>query len=169
MVVDKDGLDVSGNMREGGQRDREGGRGRDYKGGRYRRRLQLINSGTTGPISSVNLHHCQLFRKPFTLSLAQYNLYYTLSSYSLTSINSFSTISVAVRLTILRVTLTLSSGPSTSMLSSSSAFLRFIASQCKYSKLCLGAGLRAMLSGGAANHRTSFVSGSRSKCLAGRP
>src|SRR5260221_1672045 len=91
-------------------------------------------------------------------------------AYSLTSISNLSTTYVAVGFTKLRLCFTQPSGSSTSMpSSSSSAFLRFVASQCKYCKLCRGAGLRATLSGGAANHRTSFVSGSRSKCLARGP
>lgn len=88
--------------------------------------------------------------------------------YSPISISAFSTLSAAVRFTELRARSALSS-PSTSILSPSSTLFRFVASQCKYCKLYLGAGFRATLSGGAANHRTSFVSGSRSKCLAGGP
>lgn len=73
--------------------------------------------------------------------------------------NSFSTVSVAVPFPELRARFARSSSPSSSP-------LRFVASQCKYSKLYRGPGFRAMLSGGAANHSTSFVSGSRSKCFA---
>jgi len=87
------------------------------------------------------------------------------TSYSPISINPFDTVSVAVRLTGLSSPFSPSS-PSTSIPSTSSVLLRFVASQCRYCRLYLGAGFRATLSGGAANHRTSFVSGSRSKCLA---
>jgi hypothetical protein len=108
------------------------------------------HSGTPGRL----FHHCHSV-------VQQHDLYST-------SINSFSTVSAAVRLTELR-THSARSSPSTSILSPSSTLLRFVASQCKYCRLYLGAGFRATLSGGAANQRTSFVSGSRSKCLAGCP
>jgi len=43
---------------------------------------------------------------------------------------------------------------------------RFAARNCRYARLCRGPLARAILRGGAANHKTSFVSGSRSKSLA---
>lgn len=110
-------------------------------------------------ISSVNLdHHCHDIILFCTLQTVLY-------SHSPVSINTFSTISVAVRATDPRARFPRSSS-STSIPSPSSVPLRFFASQCKYSRLYRGAGFRAVFRGGAANHRTSFVSGSRSKCLA---
>ena len=62
--------------------------------------------------------------------------------------------------------------PSTSVSSHSStlpaSLFHFIARKCRYAKLCFGLTAWTTFIGGLENHSTSFVTGSRSKCLAER-